>query len=72
MRLYQVKDEFTGLFYKKGPAYLGNWVPRDEADIWTTKHGPAGVMGRIRRVKYMKYSPKPIVVSFDVSFDVST
>ncbi len=65
MRLYQVKDELTGLFYKKGPAYLGNWVPQDEADIWTTKNGPGGVLGRVRR---MRRKCKPIVEHFDVLF----
>lgn len=59
MRLYQVKDETTGLFYRKGPAYRGNWVSQDKADVWSTKHGPAGAMGRIRR---MRGHAKPIVV----------
>jgi len=48
MKAYMLRDIATGLFYRRN--YTVNcWVLQEAATIWSTKRGPAGVMGRLMR-----------------------
>ncbi len=49
MIFYMLKDKATGLFYKRGPQSLGNWVPQEEASVWTLPSGPSACIGGVKR-----------------------
>jgi hypothetical protein len=70
MTFYQIRDETTGLWYKKG-SNGGLWVAQDEASVWTQPNGPRAALGNITRYRRRARTQyKPEVVSLVVGANV--
>ena len=58
MTVYMLRDNDTGLFYRrtKGRGGPGVWVAQEKASIWTLKIGPAQAKSRLYAGKRRQYN----------------
>ena len=51
MTVYMLKNNKTGLYYRRGPSWTTRWVKQEKASIWTFKVGPAQAKSRFATAK---------------------
>ncbi len=49
MIVYMLRDNETGLYYRRMKGYATRWVEQEKASIWTVKGGPAQAKSLIQR-----------------------
>jgi hypothetical protein len=47
--VYMLRNNKTGLWYRKGPMIRPCWVEQDYATTWGSHHGPTSAKGKVRR-----------------------
>lgn len=43
MKVYMLRDNVSGLYYRKPLSYSSVWVDKEYASVWTNRNGPAQV-----------------------------
>jgi len=51
MTVYMLRNNETGLYYRRKHGSWDRWVEQKKASIWTSKIGPAAAMSNMRRDK---------------------
>ncbi len=54
MTVYMLRNNETGLYYRRMKGYGTRWVEQQKASIWTVKSGPAQSKSLIQRRRRRK------------------
>jgi hypothetical protein len=62
MTVYMVRNNETGLYYRKGSLGTRGWCKQSQASIWTTLNGPSQVKSR-----YIRHNKTPAeIIKFEL------
>lgn len=47
MTVYMLRNNETGLYYRRMKGYAKRWVEQEKASVWTLKIGPTSARSRV-------------------------
>jgi len=57
MTVYMLRDNKTGLYYRRDHGSWARWVEQEKASVWTLKIGPASAISRLRDKQHCEIIP---------------
>jgi len=68
MKVYMLRNDDTGKWYRRSASILGNWVDQEKASSWPTNRGPSSAKGNVTRYNNQRRRevPKMTIVEFEL------